>query len=88
MQPAVIFMDEPTSTLDPISTSKIEELITELRQKFTIMIATHNMQQAKRVIDKTVFFYLGDMVKFDVTEKIFNDASHTDTRNYISGKFG
>ncbi len=88
VQPSVILMDEPTSALDPISTSKIEELITELREKFTILIVTHNMQQAKRVSDKTAFFYLGDMVEFDSTEKIFNDASHADTRNYISGKFG
>jgi phosphate transport system ATP-binding protein len=88
VEPSVILMDEPTSALDPISTSKIEELITELKKSFTILIVTHNMQQAARVSDKTAFFYLGDMVEFNDTKMLFNNPAKEQTQNYISGIFG
>ena len=81
-------MDEPTSALDPISTGKIEELIGELKQEITIVIVTHNMQQATRIADKTAFFYLGELVEYDDTEKIFSTPSDKRTENYITGRFG
>lgn len=86
--PKILLMDEPTSALDPISTSKIEELIDELKKDYTIIIVTHNMQQATRVADKTAFFLLGELVEFDYTEKIFNKPNDKRTENYITGRFG
>ena len=86
--PKILLMDEPTSALDPISTSKIEELIDELKKDHTIIIVTHNMQQATRVADKTAFFLLGELVEFDDTEKIFNKPNDKRTENYITGRFG
>ena len=88
VQPEVILMDEPTSALDLISTSKIEELIARLKEKYTIVIVTHNMQQAARVSDKTAFFLLGEIVEFDETEKIFHSPKDERTKAYISGRFG
>jgi len=81
-------MDEPASALDPISTSKIEDLIYELKKNFTIVIVTHNMQQAGRVSDKTAFFYLGELVEFDKTQKLFTNPEQERTQNYITGRFG
>lgn len=86
--PKILLMDEPTSALDPISTSKIEELIDELKKDYTIIIVTHNMQQATRVADKTAFFLLGELVEFDDTEKIFNKPNDKRTENYITGRIG
>lgn len=86
--PEVILMDEPTSALDPISTAKIEELIYELKSKYTIVIVTHNMQQASRVSDQTAFFYLGELIEFDKTKKIFTNPEKKQTENYITGRFG
>ncbi|MCD8328874.1 MAG: phosphate ABC transporter ATP-binding protein PstB [Ruminococcus sp.] len=88
VKPEVILMDEPTSALDPISTIKIEELCTELKKDYTIIIVTHNMQQATRIADKTAFFLLGEIIEFDTTEKIFSDPSDSRTRDYITGHFG
>lgn len=88
VQPKVILMDEPASALDPISTSKIEELILELKHKHTIVIVTHNMQQAVRVSDYTSFFYLGELVESRETTEIFNNPKEEKTLNYVSGKFG
>lgn len=88
IKPKVILMDEPASALDPISTSKIEELILELKQKHTIVIVTHNMQQAVRVSDHTSFFYLGELVESGQTEQIFNSPKEERTLNYVTGKFG
>ena len=88
VEPSVVLMDEPTSALDPISTSKIEELIWELKTKYTILIVTHNMQQAARVSDKTAFFYLGDLVEYDDTKTIFTAPKKEQTQNYITGRFG
>ena len=88
ISPKVLLMDEPASALDPISTSKIEELIYELKKDYTIMIVTHNMQQASRVSDKTAYFYLGEMVEFDETIKIFTNPTEISTQNYITGRFG
>lgn len=88
VEPSVILMDEPTSALDPISTSKIEELIYELKTKYTIVIVTHNMQQASRVSDKTAFFYLGDLVEYNDTKSIFTNPQKEKTQNYITGRFG
>lgn len=88
VQPSVILMDEPASALDPISTSKIESLIYELKKDYTIMIVTHNMQQAGRVSDKTGFFYLGELVEFGQTKQLFTNPKNDKTENYISGKFG
>jgi phosphate transport system ATP-binding protein len=87
-QPTVLLMDEPASALDPISTSKIEELIHELKKNFTIIIVTHNMQQAARVSDQTAFFYLGEMVEFGATSQVFTNPKHERTQNYITGRFG
>ena len=88
VEPTVILMDEPTSALDPISSSKVEELIYELKQKYTIVIVTHNMQQAGRVSDNTAFFYLGDLVEYGRTKDIFTNPKQTQTQNYITGRFG
>lgn len=88
VEPEVLLMDEPTSALDPISTLKIEALALELKQKYTIVIVTHNMQQAARISDKTGFFLLGELVEYDTTEKIFNNPKKTKTEEYITGRFG
>ncbi len=88
VEPEVLLMDEPASALDPISTSKIEELIYDLKSNFTIIIVTHNMQQASRVSDYTGFFLLGDLVEFDKTKKIFTNPENQQTENYITGRFG
>jgi phosphate transport system ATP-binding protein len=86
--PEIILMDEPCSALDPIATAKVEELIDELKEKFTIVIVTHNMQQATRCSDMAAFFYLGKLIEFDRTEKIFSNPSQKQTEDYISGRFG
>lgn len=88
IEPSVVLMDEPASALDPISTSKIEELIYELKTEYTIVIVTHNMQQAGRVSDYTAFFYLGELVEHDDTKRIFTTPKDTRTENYITGRFG
>ncbi len=88
VEPSVILMDEPTSALDPLSTAKIEELIHELKNKYTIVIVTHNMQQAGRISDYTAFFYLGEIIEFDKTNKIFTNPDKKQTENYITGRFG
>ena len=88
VEPTVILMDEPASALDPISTSKIEILIHELKAHYTIIIVTHNMQQAGRVSDKTAFFYLGELIEYDATKIIFTNPKNTLTQNYITGRFG
>jgi phosphate transport system ATP-binding protein len=88
VQPAVILMDEPASALDPISTAKIEELLHSLKNEYTIVIVTHNMQQAARVSDKTAFFYLGELIEFDETKRIFTNPKKEATQNYITGRFG
>ncbi len=88
VKPEVLLFDEPTSALDPISTGAIEELIVELKQDISIVIVTHNMQQASRISDYTAFMYLGDLVEFDKTEKIFLNPSEKQTEDYITGRFG
>jgi phosphate transport system ATP-binding protein len=88
VKPEIILFDEPCSALDPISTAKIEELIDELRSEYTIVIVTHNMQQAARVSSKTAFMYLGELVEFDQTEKIFTSPREKRTQDYITGRFG
>ncbi len=88
VSPEVILMDEPASALDPLSTAKIEELIYELKKEYTIAIVTHNMQQAARVSDYTAFFYLGELIEFDVTKKIFTVPGKKQTEDYITGRFG
>ena len=88
VEPEVLLMDEPTSALDPISTSKIEDLAIELKEKYTIVIVTHNMQQATRISDRTAFFLLGEVVEFDETEKLFSTPSDKRTEDYITGRFG
>ena len=88
VEPEVLLMDEPTSALDPISTSRIEELAMELKKEYTIVMVTHNMQQAARISDKTAFFLLGDMVEFGPTEKIFSMPQDRRTEDYITGRFG
>ncbi len=88
VEPDVLLMDEPTSALDPISTSKIEELAISLKEKYTIIIVTHNMQQAVRISDKTAFFLLGEMIEFGDTEKIFSMPNDKRTEDYITGRFG
>ena len=88
VEPEVLLMDEPTSALDPISTSKIEELALELKKKYTIIIVTHNMQQAVRISDKTTFFLLGELVEYDDTEKLFSEPKDKRTEDYITGRFG
>ena len=88
VEPEVLLMDEPTSALDPISTSKIEDLALELKQNYTIVIVTHNMQQAARIADKTAFFLLGEVIEYDSTEKMFSTPSDKRTEDYITGRFG
>lgn len=88
LQPSVILMDEPTSALDPIATSKIEDLMETLKEDYTIIIVTHSMSQAARISDNTAFFYLGELIEYDKTEKIFNNPAEERTENYISGRFG
>ena len=88
VKPQIVLMDEPCSALDPIATARIEELIAELQQDFTIVIVTHNMQQAARVSDWTAFFYLGELVEYDDTQAIFGNPSKKQTEDYVSGRFG
>ena len=88
VQPEVVLMDEPASALDPLATAKIEDLILELKREYTIVIVTHNMQQAARVSDFTAFFYLGDLVEFDETKKIFTSPAKKQTEDYVTGRFG
>jgi len=88
IQPEVILFDEPCSALDPISTAKVEELIDELKDTYTIIIVTHNMQQAARVSEYTAFMYLGDLIEFDVTSRLFTTPERQETQNYITGRFG
>ncbi len=87
-QPSVVLMDEPASALDPISTAKVEELIYSLKEKYTIIIVTHNMQQAGRVSDNTAFFYMGELVEYGSTKDIFTNPQNQRTQNYITGRFG
>jgi phosphate transport system ATP-binding protein len=87
-EPTVLLMDEPASALDPISTAKIEDLIYELKKKITVVIVTHNMQQAARVSSKTAFFYLGELIEYDDTRKLFTNPVEEKTQNYITGRFG
>jgi phosphate transport system ATP-binding protein len=88
VDPEVILMDEPASALDPIATAKIEELIVELKEKYTIVIVTHNMQQAARVSDYTAFFYIGKLIEFDETKKMFTSPKEKQTEDYVTGRFG
>lgn len=88
VEPSIILMDEPTSALDPLSTAKIEELIYELKENYTIVIVTHNMQQAGRVSDYTAFFYLGELIEYDKSKKLFTNPEKKQTENYITGRFG
>jgi phosphate transport system ATP-binding protein len=88
VEPTIILMDEPASALDPISTAKIEELINDLKEKYTIIIVTHNMQQASRISDETAFFYMGELIEVDNTKKIFTNPKNERTQNYITGRFG
>ena len=88
VKPEILLMDEPTSALDPISTSKIEDLCMELKKSFTIVMVTHNMQQAARISDKTAFFLLGEVIEYGNTDQIFSMPKDTRTENYISGRFG
>ena len=88
VEPSIILMDEPTSALDPISTAKIEELIYELKENYTIVIVTHNMQQAGRISDYTAFFYMGELIEYDKSKKLFTNPEKKQTENYITGRFG
>ena len=88
VQPEVLLMDEPTSALDPISTMKVEELMEELKKKYTVVVVTHNMQQATRVSDETAFFLVGELVELDKTENIFSNPKNKKTEDYITGRFG
>jgi phosphate transport system ATP-binding protein len=88
IKPEIILMDEPASALDPIATAKIEDLILELKKDFTIVIVTHNMQQAARISDFTAFFYLGELIEFDTTQKIFTNPARKQTEDYVTGRFG
>ena len=88
VQPEILLMDEPCSALDPIATAKVEELIQQLRAEFTVVIVTHNMQQASRCSDRTAFFYLGKLIEYDVTRKMFTNPSNPQTEAYVSGRFG
>ena len=88
VKPEIILMDEPTSALDPISTLQIEQLIEELRKTFTVVIVTHNMQQAYRISQKTAFFYLGELIEYSDTKQLFENPQHERTKNYVRGKFG
>ncbi len=88
MKPEVILLDEPTSALDPLSTAKIEDLLYELKGNYTLIIVTHNMQQAARISDMTAFFYLGELLEYDDTKKVFTNPKNEKTQNYITGRFG
>ena len=88
VRPSILLMDEPASALDPISTSKVEDLIYELKKEYTIVIVTHNMQQAARVSDRTAFFYMGELVEYDQTRQMFLNPSKEATQNYVTGRFG
>ena len=88
VEPEILLMDEPCAALDPIATMKVEELIHSLREKYTIVIVTHNMQQASRCSDLTAFFYMGHLIEYDKTEKIFSKPKERQTEDYISGRFG
>ena len=88
LRPEVLLLDEPTSALDPISTAKVEELVAQLKTEFTIVIVTHNMQQAARTADFTAFMYLGELIEFDTTSKMFTAPSDRRTQDYITGRFG
>ncbi len=88
VEPSVILMDEPCSALDPIATGKVEELIQELKKDYTIVIVTHSMQQAGRCSDQTAFFYIGNLIEFDATQKVFTKPKHQQTEDYITGRFG
>ena len=88
IKPEIILMDEPASALDPIATSRIEDLILDLKKDFTIVIVTHNMQQAARISDHTAFFYMGELVEFDTTNKIFTNPAKRQTEDYVTGRFG
>ncbi|MGC6567391.1 MAG: phosphate ABC transporter ATP-binding protein, partial [Akkermansiaceae bacterium] len=88
VKPQIVLMDEPCSALDPIATARIEELIAELSEDFTIVIVTHNMQQATRVSDRTAFFYLGELIEYDETSVIYGNPSKKQTEDYVSGRFG
>jgi phosphate transport system ATP-binding protein len=88
IKPTVILMDEPASALDPIATARVEELILQLKKEFTIVIVTHNMQQAARISDRTAFFYLGELIEYDTTKKIFTAPSKNQTEDYVTGRFG
>ena len=88
VSPSVLLMDEPASALDPISTAKVEELIHELKKDYTIVIVTHNMQQAVRISDKTAFFLLGEVVEFNDTDSLFSNPQEKKTEDYITGRFG
>ena len=88
VEPSIILMDEPTSALDPIATAKVEKLIHTLKEKYTIIIVTHNMQQAGRISDYTAFFYMGDLIEYDKTDTIFTNPKKERTENYITGRFG
>lgn len=88
IKPQILLMDEPASALDPIATARVEELVQELKTNYTIVIVTHNMQQATRISDYTAFFYLGEMMEFDTTKKIFTNPSNQQTEDYVTGRFG
>jgi phosphate transport system ATP-binding protein len=88
IQPEVILLDEPASALDPISTLKIEELIIELKQNFTVVIVTHNMQQAARVSDYTAFLYIGELIEYGATDQLFTNPKQKQTEDYITGRYG
>jgi len=88
VNPEIVLMDEPASALDPLSTAKIEELIVQLKENYTIVIVTHNMQQAARISDNTAFFYLGELIEYDKTKKIFINPDKKQTEDYITGRFG
>jgi phosphate transport system ATP-binding protein len=88
VEPDVVLLDEPCSALDPIATARVEELIDELKERYTLVLVTHNMQQAARVSDFTAFFYMGNLVEFDRTEIIFTNPKETRTEDYVTGKFG
>jgi phosphate transport system ATP-binding protein len=88
IRPEIILMDEPASALDPIATTRVEELILELKKDFTIVIVTHNMQQAARISDQTAFFYIGELIEFDATGKIFTNPAKKQTEDYVTGRFG
>ena len=88
IKPEIILMDEPASALDPVATAKIEELVLDLKRDYTIVIVTHNMQQAARISDYTAFFYLGELIEYDTTTKIFTNPSKKQTEDYVTGRFG